>query len=44
MFNTFNSRNFIDPFFGNPLFNFDGFVRTGLGDPRQLQLALKFEF
>jgi hypothetical protein len=26
------------------LFNFDGFLRQGVGDPRQLQLAVKFTF
>ena len=26
------------------LFNFDGFLRTGVGDPRQVQLAVKFTF
>ncbi len=44
MFNTFNADNNIDPTIGSPLFNFDGFLRQGVGDPRQLQLALKFVF
>ena len=44
MFNTFNNANNIDPTIGSPLFNFDGFLRQGVGDPRQLQLALKFTF
>ena len=44
MFNTFNSTNNINPLTTPALFNFDGFLRTGVGDPRQLQLALKFEF
>ena len=44
MFNTFNTANNIDPTIGSPLFNFDGFLRQGVGDPRQLQLALKFTF
>jgi Carboxypeptidase regulatory-like domain/TonB-dependent Receptor Plug Domain len=44
MFNTFNTNNNIDPTIGSPLFNFDGFLRQGVGDPRQLQLALKFNF
>ena len=26
------------------LFNFDGFLRLGVGDPRQMQLSLKFTF
>lgn len=44
MFNTFNNANNIDPTIGDSLFNFDGFLRLGVGDPRQLQLALKFTF
>lgn len=44
MFNTFNIANNIDPTVGSPLFNFDGFLRQGVGDPRQLQLAVKFVF
>ena len=26
------------------LFSFDGFLRAGVGDPRQVQLAIKFTF
>jgi len=44
MFNTFNNRNLINPLTTVPLFNFDGFLRQGVGDPRQLQLAAKFTF
>ncbi len=44
MFNTFNNANNIDPTIASPLFNFDGFLRQGVGDPRQIQLALKFVF
>ena len=44
MFNTFNNPNFVNPLVTPPLFNFDGFLRQGIGDPRQLQLALKFKF
>lgn len=44
MFNTFNSENNINPLSGAALFNFDGFLRQGVGDPRQVQLALKFTF
>jgi hypothetical protein len=44
MFNTFNSKNRINPLSTDLLFNFDGFLRTGVGDPRQLQYALRFEF
>jgi len=44
MFNTFNSDNNVNPLSTPALFNFDGFLRTGVGDPRQLQLALRFVF
>jgi hypothetical protein len=44
MFNTFNSANNINPLATPGLFNFDGFLRQGVGDPRQVQVALKLEF
>jgi len=44
MFNTFNSKNFVNPLTSPALFNFDGFLRQGVGDPRQVQLAVKFTF
>ena len=44
MFNTFNNANNINPLTGAALFDFSGFLRTGVGDPRQVQLALKFTF
>jgi hypothetical protein len=44
MFNTFNNQNNINPLSTPALFNFDGFLRTGVGDPRQLQLAVKITF
>jgi Carboxypeptidase regulatory-like domain/TonB-dependent Receptor Plug Domain len=44
MFNTFNNANNINPLTTPGLFNFDGFLRQGVGDPRQLQLAVKFTF
>ena len=44
MFNTFNNANNLDPTIGSPLFDFSGFIRQGVGDPRQLQLAIKFTF
>ena len=44
MFNTFNNKNLVNPLSGAALFNFDGFLRQGVGDPRQLQLALRFTF
>lgn len=44
MFNTFNNDNNINPLVTPALFNFDGFLRLGVGDPRTVQLALKFNF
>ncbi len=44
MFNTFNNANNINPLVTPGLFNFDGFLRQGVGDPRQVQLAVKFTF
>ncbi len=44
MFNTFNNDNNINPLVTPGLFNFDGFLRVGVGDPRQVQLAVKFIF
>jgi hypothetical protein len=44
MFNTFNNANNINPLSSVALFNFDGFLRQGVGDPRQVQLAVKFTF
>ena len=44
MFNTFNNKNNINPLSTPGLFNFDGFLRQGVGDPRQVQLALRFTF
>jgi hypothetical protein len=44
VFNTFNNANNINPLTTNLLFDFSGFLRTGVGDPRQAQLAVKFVF
>jgi len=44
MFNTFNNDNNINPLSTPALFNFDGFLRTGVGDPRQAQIAVKVTF
>jgi Carboxypeptidase regulatory-like domain/TonB-dependent Receptor Plug Domain/TonB dependent receptor len=44
MFNTTNSDNNVNPLTTPGLFNFDGFLRQGVGDPRQLQLAMKLTF
>jgi hypothetical protein len=44
MFNTLNSDNNVNPLSTPALFNFDGYLRTGVGDPRQVQLAVKLTF
>ncbi|MEP6787980.1 MAG: TonB-dependent receptor [Acidobacteriota bacterium] len=53
MFNTFNNKNLINSLSGagnqnsltSPsLFNFDGYLRQGIGDPRQVQLSIKLTF
>jgi len=44
VFNTFNNKNLVNPLSSPALFNFDGFLRLGVGDPRQAQLAVKFIF
>jgi hypothetical protein len=44
MFNTFNSTNNVNTLSTPALFNFDGFLRLGVGDPRQLQVAVKLLF
>ncbi len=44
MFNTTNSKNNVNPLTTPGLFNFDGFLRQGVGDPRQLQFAVKLTF
>ena len=44
MFNTFNTENNVNPLVTPGLFNFDGFLRQGVGDPRQIQLAIKLTF
>jgi len=44
IFNTFNNKNNVNPLVTPALFNFDGFLRVGVGDPRQAQLSVRFEF
>jgi Carboxypeptidase regulatory-like domain/TonB dependent receptor/TonB-dependent Receptor Plug Domain len=44
MFNTFNNKNNVNPLATPALFNFDGFLRVGVGDPRQAQLSVRFLF
>ncbi len=43
-FNVTNRKNLKFPANGNLLFNFDGTVQSGLGDPRQEQLGLRLLF
>jgi hypothetical protein len=44
VFNLFNTDNSLDPTIGSSLFDFSGFLRQGVGDPRQVQLAIRFTF
>lgn len=44
MFNTFNNANNVNPLTTPLLFDFNGFLRSGVGDPRQVQLAVKLSF
>ena len=41
VFNLFNSKNLRRPEVTNLVFNFDGTVQSGTGDPRQFQLAVR---
>ncbi len=41
VFNLLNSKNLRRPEVTNLIFNFDGTVQSGTGDPRQLQLGLR---
>ncbi|MDQ6769553.1 MAG: hypothetical protein M3Z54_06160 [Gemmatimonadota bacterium] len=44
VFNVLNRDNFRDPSSGSLLFNFDGTIRNGLGDPRQIQVGVRYGF
>src|SRR6266545_2520960 len=44
VFNLTGNDNFRDPSYGNLVFNFDGTIRSGLGDPRQLQAGIRWLF
>jgi len=44
MFNSFNNKNNVNPLVSPALFNFDGFLRAGVGDPLEVQLSVKFTF
>jgi hypothetical protein len=41
IFNLFNNKNLRRPAVTNLIFNFDGTVQSGAGDPRQMQLAVR---
>ena len=42
VFNLLNSANILVPQNTNLIFNFDGTIRAGLGDPRQVQVGARF--
>jgi carboxypeptidase family protein len=44
VFNVLNRDNFRDPSSASLLFNFDGTIRNGLGDPRQVQIGIRYGF
>jgi Carboxypeptidase regulatory-like domain/TonB dependent receptor len=44
IFNLFNNANNVNPLSSPALFDFNGFLRVGVGDPRQAQLSVRLEF
>jgi hypothetical protein len=44
VFNLTNSKNIKRPEVTNLVFNFDGTVQSGLGDPRQMQVGVRVRF
>ncbi|MDE3259995.1 MAG: carboxypeptidase regulatory-like domain-containing protein [Gemmatimonadota bacterium] len=44
IFNLLNTDNFRDPSSAGLLFNFDGTVQSGLGDPREVQIGIRYVF
>ncbi|GAC1428601.1 MAG: hypothetical protein NVSMB68_00670 [Thermoanaerobaculia bacterium] len=44
VFNLFNAKNLHRPEVTNLVFNFDGTVQSGVGEPRQLQLGVRILF
>jgi hypothetical protein len=44
VFNVTNNDNFKDPAAGTNYLDFSGTIRSGLGDPRQLQVGLRWAF
>ena len=41
VFNLLGSKNFKQPSYQNLVFNFDGTIASGLGDPRQMQVGVR---
>jgi hypothetical protein len=44
VFNVTNADNFKDPSSGGTFLNFDGTIRSGLGEPRQFQAGVRYIF
>ena len=44
VFNLLNADNFRDPTSAGLLFNFDGTVQSGLGNPREVQIGLRYVY
>jgi len=44
VFNLTNNDNFKDPSSSGTFFNFDGTIRSGLGEPRQVQAGIRYIF
>jgi hypothetical protein len=44
VFNVTNADNFKDPSSGGTFLNFDGTIRSGLGEPRQMQAGVRYIF
>jgi hypothetical protein len=44
IFNLLNTDNYRDPSTSGLLFNFDGTVQSGLGDPREVQMGMRYVF
>src|SRR5919112_29007 len=44
VFNLTNNDNFKDPSSGGTFLNFDGTIRSGLGEPRQVQAGVRYIF
>jgi hypothetical protein len=44
VFNLTNNKNIRRPEVTNLIFNFDGTLRSGLGDPRQAQLGVRVTY